>query len=171
MKRLSDKFIRRFAIFLSLFAFSLLGAVVGLFVGLSGSDAVVLSAVLPAVLTLVGGFFVFKSEDMEFKSVKVRKEKRKDLNIRANGKRKDSNRAIVTSLSVVLFLLFLVQGVREGTSIRANAEIRSAIEKQDFHLLLLEYCAINKPRINKVRDELNLPPLKAETIETICGLR
>lgn len=139
---MSDKSVYNIAILLSLAAFSLLGAVVGRYIGLGGSDAVLLSAVLPTVLTLIGGALVFKSEKME-------------------GRNRDSDiRAGVISFSVILFLITLMLGTRWGLVERDEAE---DIEKREA----LQDCIQLELWVNNQRQKFALSPL---TTEAICDL-
>lgn len=148
MKRLLAKFIRFIAVTLSLVAFSLLGWIVGSLIGRSGVDPVVLSAVLPVLLTGAGGFFIFKSED------------------------KEGINSIVLSLSVILFLSTLAFGIISTVNAVRQEELRYIEYERELHYEALQDCIQMELQINYAREQLGLPPLKTEVImETICGLR
>ncbi len=68
-------------------SFSVLGLIVGIFVGRSGSDPTVVAALVPAVLTLVGGVIIFKSEETH---------------------------PIIGSISVILLAIFILWGAAIG---------------------------------------------------------
>ena len=131
-----------------LIASATLGGGVGWFVGQSGSDAMVLSAVLPMVLT-GGGFLVL---------------------LRAAAL-SDFAQYIILILSMIFFVITLVIGSLVGNANRLNSEeerrkkeLNRSIE---FRIKFLEQCSADEYRINELRKRLlNLPPLSSEVF---CG--
>lgn len=103
---------------------------------------------------------------MEFKSAKAWKGKRKSANVRRE-KRRDSNiHSGMLSLSVVLFLIFLVLGSLLGKNERRIEANTDALRAKTLHLDWIQDCIRTELRINEKRKLLDLPPLKTETI---CG--
>ena len=119
-------------------AVSSLGLIIGWFVGQSGADSVVLAAVLPAILSIGGGFIVFR--------VATR-----------NGS-EDHNHGIATNLSVFLFTAFLFFGTLIGNYSKWKADSDLTWRYKYFR-----DCSEMELRINAGRKSLELDPLKSET--------
>ena len=127
-----------------------LGAAVGILTGQTGADATVVAALLPAVLTGIGGaLLAFKLK-------------------------KDDNRwardYIVASTGIVVFSFFLISGMYAAFAIneRATERIRE-IQRQryaedlDFRAESLRRCSQNEAEVNARRVAALLDPLPAET--------
>ena len=131
-----------------------LGWIVGWFVGHSGSNSVVLAAVLPAVLSVGGVLAVFRAEIQ-------------------NG----HDHSIIMSLAIIVFVLFLYVGSQLGNRDRKitteeslNKTLKFQKESEwnnlEFQLSYLERCSNNEYYVNKTRAKLGLPSLDSEVF---CG--
>ena len=122
---------------LPLVATLVFGWVVGYFVGQSDSDAMILAAVFPAVLSGIGLLVVFKSATD-----------------------KEHGARILLSLSLVVFSLSLYWGSMAENAKKAEPEsynnLRQALKDQYEYL---KRCSVAELRINSFREKLKLQPL------------
>jgi hypothetical protein len=121
---------QRLELFLVVLGFSALGMVTGYLTGLSRESAV--GAVLPAVLSLMGGLMVFLI-----------------------GKAKESRN--VVSISIVVFSFTLLLGSGWGAVMRDVAE---KYNKGQYYLQYLKQQAYIEAEVNELRNALKLAPLK-----------
>ena len=119
----------------SLLALGSLGFIVGWFVGNNGSDATVLAAVLPAILSIGGGILLFRATTQK-----------------ENG---DRHHSVINNISVFLFVVLLFAGSECGKSARQKAD------KYNLNKYF-ETCSNEELRTNESRTRLGLSPLKSE---------
>ena len=125
---------------LVLFGFSILGLVTGIFVGRSGLAPAVVASLIPAILTLGGGFIIFKSEDQH---------------------------PVMGPVSVILFSIALLWGGSIGYTDQKNDLKREADEATELIESHFRDCSIREEKINRFRTKLlDLPPLKSAVF---CG--
>ena len=91
-------------IVIPVFAFTVLGYVIGIFVGRSSLDSVVAAAFIPAVLSLAGGFILLKNQNLHPKNQEPHP-KNQDLH------------PVMGSFSVILFCVALLFGASIGGAI------------------------------------------------------
>ena len=128
-------------------AFTVLGCVVGIFVGRSGHDSAVVAALIPAVLTLSGGFILLKNQNLHPK------------NQEPHPKNQDLHPAM-SSFSVILFCVTLLFGASIG-----GASLREEIQQEKIDHF--RRCSHEEQGINRFRVEmLDLSPLPSKTF---CG--
>ena len=124
-------------------ALAVLGGGVGWFVGQSGSDAVVLAAVLPAVLSGGGVLIVLRSED-----------------------RYEHRHGIIVNASVAVFVAFIVLGSLLGNANRLKTEEENLSKElegeQKYRATYLEQCSNQELKVNNVRAALGLSPLPSQ---------
>lgn len=135
-----------------------LGFAVGLLTGQTGPDSTVVAAVLPVVLSVIGGaLLVFKASTTDDGVPPA---------------------AILTSTSVVLFSTFVVVGVYIALFMAdraAHTQILknrlSFMEAVEFRRETLERCSANQFVVNGGRATLGLAPLPAEAFCDLTPLR
>lgn len=146
----SNKLTRVVSYVLSLCAPAVFGWIAGYFVGQSDSQAVILAAVLPAVLSGIGIVFAFKSTDDRQHQIKL-----------------------LASLFMILFSAFLYWGAQEGKyqkgleekdnldkALKAKSAARLNQRRARFNYL--KDCSVEELKINSFREEvLELPPLES----------
>ena len=139
-------------------AVAVLGWVVGWFVGQSGSDATVLAAVLPAVLSGGGFLIVLRSEE-----------------------RYTPRDGIIVNLLVVVFVVLLLFGSSWGRfdlekddaealkqTLKRESEYREQEDSKhrkrelQFRDEYLKNCSAQEVRVNSLRRASGLPPLPSE---------
>ena len=129
------------------FAAAILGFAVGHLTGLSGPDATVLAAVLPAILSAGGAVAAF---------------------LATRGYEGKHHTRVVSGL-IVLFSVALLVGAHFGSWLRSTIQTQAFHEAADAwqarHIKELKNCTILELRTNDRRAALDLPPL---TISQVC---
>lgn len=128
---------------LSVCAPAVFGWVVGRFVGESNSEAVILAAVLPVVLSGIGIVFVFNAAT-----------------------NKEHQTRIVASLFMILFSTFLFWGAQEGNyqkalKVKLAAKLAAQLNQPEARFDYLQNCSVAELRVNTLRENLSLPPLES----------
>lgn len=145
----SDKITKVVSYALSVCAPAVFGWVVGKLVGQSNSEAVILAAVLPVVLSGIGIVFAFNSTADRQHQIKI-----------------------VASLFMILFSAFLYWGAQEGKyqkgleekdNLDKALEAKSAAQfnQRQARFNYLQNCSVAELKINSIREELDLKPLES----------
>lgn len=115
------------------------GWVVGYFVGQSDSEAVILAAVLPVVLSGIGMFFVLKSTTVGELDARI----------------------IMVSIFIILFSGSLYGGSKEGKYDKGTAKTLNLQQALEARFGYLQNCSVEELRINEFRKDLDLPLLES----------
>lgn len=146
----SEKITKVFGYALSLCAPAVFGWVAGFFVGQSDSQAVILAAVLPVVLSGIGIVFAFRPTDNTQHHIRI-----------------------VASLFMILFSVSLYFGAQEGKYRKGleekdnlnkalKAKSAAQLNQRQARFDYLQNCSDAELKINEFRKELlKLPPLES----------
>lgn len=133
---------------LALIAAGFLGLLSGWMVGETGGHPDVVANVLPAVITGVGGVFVwFAARDPSDSS-----EQAPSANLSVT----------FASLSVVFFCVSFYQSSVLVANDRSKVSAQEVAEQLQLRVAHLQWCSEIEYRINKLRREVDLPPLGSE---------